>query len=69
MSECGFRTKLRLFHCDHYLAQPVQWEPTENNIGEELEDTEGGKHNPVGQPASVIIFVRTFNGLEAENGQ
>lgn len=34
----------------------------EDSVGEEIENAEGGKHHPVGEPFCVILFVRGFDG-------
>lgn len=43
----------------------VEREPVEENIGEELAQTEDPVHHPVRQPFCVIFFARTFNGFDS----
>jgi len=47
------------------LKEPVERNPEEENVTEELHEVEAGVHHPVGQPLCVVIFVRTFDGFDA----
>lgn len=38
------------------LRQPVEWEPAEDDVGEEFDNREGGEHHPVGQPLRVVLL-------------
>ena len=38
-----------------YLNQPVDWEPTNNEVGCKLNAVEQCKHNPICQPLNVEI--------------
>lgn len=48
-----------------HLKRVVEREPVEENIGEELAQTEDPVHHPVRQPFCVIFFARTFNGFDS----
>ena len=57
-------------HCggDGYLEQEVERHPGEDGVGEELNDAEEGKHDPVREPLSVIFLVLRVNGLAPVGG-
>lgn len=56
--------KLRMHaSCLKYLGKPVQGEPIEKDVREELNHAEKGEHDPVHQPLGVIISWRGFNGF------
>lgn len=48
-----------------HLKSVVKWEPVEENIREELAQTEDTVHHPVGQPFCVIFFARAFDGFDS----
>lgn len=51
-----------------YLANIIEREPVEEDIGEELPQTEDAVHHPVGQPFCVVLLVLTLNGFDAGRG-
>ena len=44
------------------LAEPVEGNPSSDEVSEVLDDGEGGEHDPVGEPLGVVRF--TF-GLQS----
>lgn len=46
-----------------YLHQPVQREPVEKDVREELDNAEQGENYPVHQPLGVIGLGRRFNSF------
>ncbi len=48
-----------------HLKSVVEREPVEENIGEELAQTEDTINHPVRQPFCVVFFARTFNGFDS----
>lgn len=51
-SECVNQHRQVVF----YLCKPIEWKPAKDEIGEEFNDTEEGKHYPVGEPTGIILF-------------
>jgi len=47
----------------HNLNQPIEGKPTEDNVWEELKDTEEGEDNPICKPFSVVLFVNAFQSF------
>lgn len=47
-----------------YLDQPVDWEPFDDFIFGEFEDTEQSEHDPIRQPLRVVGFRSRFDGLD-----
>ena len=50
-----------------YLEEPVERDPEEEDVSEELDQSKGAVHHPVDQPLCVIVFVCAFNGFYSEN--
>lgn len=44
-----------------YLEEGIEWDPEEENIGEEFEQGEEAVDNPVSQPLGIIIFLLGFD--------
>ena len=53
---------------DRHLEGIVEWEPVEEDIREELPQTEDPVDHPVGQPLGVVLFVLTLDGLHTAEG-
>jgi len=51
------------------LGQPVEGHPGEEDVREELNHGEHGKHHPVGEPASIIFSAESFQSLDAGIGR
>ena len=49
-----------------HLGKPVEGHPWEEDVRKELHHWEHGEHNPVGQPASVILFHVRFQCLRIQ---
>ena len=47
-----------------YLEEIVHGDPEEQEISEVLKDVESTVDNPVGQPLSVVVTLRTLNCFE-----
>ena len=47
------------------LAEPVEGDPASDEVSEVLDDGEGGKYDPVGEPLGVVSFtlgLQSFDG-------
>lgn len=47
-----------------YLEKPVEWHPSNKDVGEEFQNWKSGKDHPVDQPLSVILLVSGFQGFD-----
>ena len=47
------------------LKEPVEGDPEEEDVGEELEQVEDAVDDPVGQPLGVVVLLRRLDGLDA----
>ncbi|GIY18989.1 hypothetical protein CEXT_681361 [Caerostris extrusa] len=53
---------------EYAFQQPVKGNQGQNEVGEELDEREGGEDHPVGQPASVVFLVSRFDGQDGGIG-
>lgn len=51
-----------------YLKGVVKREPVEENVREELAQTEDAVHHPVRQPFCVVLFAGAFDGFDSADG-
>ena len=54
-------------HEEAALGEPVEGHPREEDVREELNHGEHGKHNPVGEPAGVVFSAHGFESLQPNN--
>ena len=54
---------------EFYLEKPVERNPEEENVSEELEEWEESVDHPVDQPGCVIVLLCALHCLEPENKQ
>ena len=52
--------KVKQFSLVMSLTEPVEWYPTDENVGEELDHREEGKDHPVGQPLGIVVLTAGF---------
>ena len=51
-----------------YLCQPVEGDPSNKDVREELYDGEDWEDDPVGQPLHVIVLLLGLDGLDGAVG-
>ena len=47
-----------------YLQEPVERDPSDENVGEELAEWKEGKDDPVHEPLGVVRLARALQGLD-----
>lgn len=48
------------------FAQPIKWQPPNNEIGKRLQNGESGKNDPVNEPLGVVAFIGRFYEAEEQ---
>ena len=52
-----------------YLEEGIEGDPEEEDVGEDLDQREGGVDHPVRQPFGVVIFLCALDGFQSVQKQ